>query len=218
MRNLHSVFIVTKYNNMKKLILALVLLSSTLSMKSEGEIDLINKYQLCKSEINQRSSNRIDKRNIKQLLLQKQQKRNNYPITDNFHTNIELIKKLCAENNIPYKAIIWLWWRESNWGNSKGAKVDNIHFGVKCHGKKGAMYFDDCKGKCCFISYRTFEDSVKDLMSFFKRNKRYADSGLFAAKTAEDAVKALKRANYATDPNFLKSFYNEYKTLNIDEL
>lgn len=198
---------------MKKLILILVLLSSTISMKSEGDIN-INKYQLCiiPKEV-------VKKKYIKSKLKSNQRKRNNYPKNiESFNENIALIKELATINNIPYKAIIWLWWRESNWGNSSGAKKDNIHFGVKCHGNKGVMYYDDCKGKCCFMSYSTFKDSLKDLMNFFNRNKRYEKAGLFDAKNTEQAVIALKKAGYATDPNFLNNYYNEIKQLNIDEL
>lgn len=197
---------------MKKLILILVLICSTMSMKSEDNVN-INKYQICiyKEPVQK-------KINIKKKVSKSQNKRNNYPITEKFEDNILLIKKLCEQNNIPYKAIIWLWWRESNWGNSSGAKKDNIHFGVKCHGKKGVLYYDDCEGKCCFVSYRTFEESLKDLMKFFKKNPRYEKAGLFKAQTAEEAVIALKKAKYATDTNFLKNYYNEFKKFKIDEL
>lgn len=197
---------------MKKLILILVLTLSTISMKSEDNVD-INKYQVCiHKEI------KSEKLNIKKKITNRQGKRNNYPTNQNFDENIKLIKDMCKQYNIPYQAIIWLWWRESNWGNSGGAKRDNIHFGVKCHGKKGVMYYDDCKGKCCFMSYRTFKDSLKDLMEFFKKNSRYKNAGLFKAQTAEEAVIALKNAKYATDPNFLKNYYNEFKKFRINEL
>lgn len=197
---------------MKKLILILVLLLGTLSMKSEIGIN-INKYQVCviPKEV-------VKKKDIKNKLKSNQRKRNNYPKNiENFNENIALIKKLATINDIPYKAIIWLWWRESNWGNSGGAKKDNIHFGVKCHGRKGVMYYDDCKGKCCFMSYNTFEDSLRDLMQFFKKNKRYKEAGLFEAKTTEQAVIALEKAKYATDSKFLNNYYNDIKKLNIDE-
>ena len=195
-----------------------MLIFSTLSMKSEDEIN-INKYQLCKIPVEKVIKNKSNVKNIKDKLVKNQKKRNNYPRNvEDFDEKIKLIKELATKNNIPYKAIVWLWWRESNWGMTGGAKKDNIHFGVKCHGKKGVMYYDDCKGKCCFVSYRTFEDALKDLMDFFKRNKRYSDNGLFDAKTTEQAVIALKKAWYATDPNFLKNYYNEFEKLNIDEL
>lgn len=194
---------------MKKLILVLILVSSTLGMKSENKID-INKYQIC--------FNKVEKINITKKLKAKQIKRNNYPKTENFENNIAKIKKFCKLYNIPWEAIAWLWYRESNFGQSYGAKKDNIHFGVKCHGKKGVMYYDDCKGKCCFVSYSSFEESLKDLMMFLKKNPRYEKAGLFNAKTAEEAVKALSAAKYATDVKFVNNFYKEYQKLNISGL
>lgn len=178
----------------------------------------INKYNICDNDYNQLCNNCIHsiktklKKGIKPIPV-------SVKAVDNLTMNIELIKKIANANNLPYLGIIWLWLRESNWGCSYGARKDNVHFGVKCHGKKGVMYKDDCKEKkCCFVSYRNFDESLKDLIKFFKDNPRYEKAGLFKAKTAEEFVVALKKAGYATDPNFLKNFYVEYYKFKINEL
>lgn len=206
---------------MEKLILTLLvfLLINTKKTKSEFVNIDINKYQICKlQKTEEQQDNKI--KVIKEKRKQISTSNNFYTVlqNDTFFDRVELIKKYCAEYNIPYQAIVWLWWRESNWGNSYGAKKDNVHFGVKCHGKKGVMYKDDCVGKCCFVSYANFEQSLKDLMSFLKRNKRYSNAGLYEAKTAEQVVKALFKANYATDPNFLNIFYKEFKEMNLENI
>lgn len=181
----------------------------TQSLKSDYStnhvVNAINNYNFCKVEYKQKCNNCFKRNRIKSNL-------KSYVLISNIN-NIELIKKVSEQYGLPYDGVLWLWLRESGCGTSRGAKVDNIHFGVKCHGKKGVAYKDDCKGKCCFVSYPNFESSLKDLMVFFTQNKRYEKAGLFEAKTAEQFAIALKKAKYATDPNFLKNFYNEYPKL-----
>ena len=178
----------------------------TQSLKSDYStnhvINAINNYNFCKVEHKQKCNNCFKRKRIKSSVFI-----SHVPI---HASTIELIKKISEQYGLPYDGVIWLWFRESGCGTSGGARKDNIHFGVKCHGKKGVAYKDDCKGKCCFVSYPNFESSLKDLMVFFTKNKRYEKAGLFKAKTAEQFAIALKKAKYATDPNFLNNFYNEY--------
>jgi len=199
-----------------------VLMLLTQSLKSgynTNHVD-INKFIICNNIYKQKCSNCFT--SIKKQIRDKTKKLN-APISktalDNISENLELIKKISSENNLPYGGIVYLWFRESNWGTSYGARKDNVHFGVKCHGKSGVMYKDDCGSKkCCFVSYPNFESSLRDLIVFFKTHKRYTKAGLFEAKTAEDFIKSLKKASYATDPLFLERFYTEFYKYKINEL
>ena len=47
------------------------------------------------------------------------------------------------------------------------------------------------------------DQSIAARLDFLKRNPRYAKAGYFDAATATEKAAALKRAGYATDPNYV---------------
>jgi LysM repeat protein len=93
---------------------------------------------------------------------------------------------------------------ESGDGNSTLALKANNHFGIKCHGEwEGETFYqdDDSKNEC-FRKYNYPEQSYEDHSTFLKTRERY--SGLFILKRTdyEGWAKGLKKAGYATNPNY----------------
>ena len=113
-------------------------------------------------------------------------------------------------------------------GNSTLARLYNNHFGIKADkswtGKKVNLQtrevFDnkDVMVGDYFRIYDEAEQSFKDRIQFLVRNKRYANAGVFVAKTPEDQAKALKAAGYATDPEYAKILQSLIVKLNLIEL
>lgn len=115
-------------------------------------------------------------------------------------------------------------------GASKLAKEANNYFGIKCGGWKGKTYNIDTgeytsSGQyytakdSCFRAYPSVEDSIVDYVRFLKNNPRYEQAGVFKAKSVKEQAEALKKAGYATAPNYattIESVYNGIKN-NIKE-
>ncbi len=92
---------------------------------------------------------------------------------------------------------------ESNAGRSELTRRGNNHFGIKCHGWKGAtVYHDDDRQNECFRAYTTAFESFEDHSRFLAQNKRYEK--LFKLKTTDYKgwARGLKAAGYATNPNY----------------
>lgn len=92
---------------------------------------------------------------------------------------------------------------ESGDGNSYLAREANNHFGIKCHGWKGASvrHDDDAKGEC-FRSYNDAEESYRDHSDFLRYNDRY--SALFNLEPTDYRGWAygLQKAGYATAKDY----------------
>ena len=111
---------------------------------------------------------------------------------------------------------------ESEFGNSRLARTANNHFGIKCssswQGEKA--YTGSKKLSNCYRSYPDTEQSYRDHTNFLVGNKRYAK--LFRLKTTdyEGWAKGLRKAGYATDPNYavrLVSIIKRYRLHRFDE-
>lgn len=92
---------------------------------------------------------------------------------------------------------------ESGAGHGDLTKRANNHFGIKCHGWKGAkVYHDDDKKGECFRKYDHPSESFKDHSAFLTSRKRYAS--LFDLKKTDYKgwAKGLRKAGYATDPRY----------------
>jgi flagellum-specific peptidoglycan hydrolase FlgJ len=93
---------------------------------------------------------------------------------------------------------------ESDNGNSSLSRKSNNHFGIKCKtGWDGPrVYHNDDALNECFRKYPTVEDSYDDHTNFLMTQPRYAF--LFAHKHTDYKSWAygLKKAGYATDPNY----------------
>ena len=110
---------------------------------------------------------------------------------------------------------------ESGYGRSELALKSNNHFGIKCHNgwQGGKVYHDDdAKGEC-FRKYDSPEESYRDHSDFLRYRDRY--KFLFEYKITDYTSWAygLKKAGYATDPNYPRKLINlieEYKLYEYD--
>ena len=86
-------------------------------------------------------------------------------------------------------------------------KAYNINTGEVIKGKKVVVNAD-------FRAYDSYEDSIRDYIKFLNENARY--SNVFKAKTVDEQAKELKKAGYATAPNYADTgaqVYNSVKSL-----
>jgi len=106
-------------------------------------------------------------------------------------------------------------------GGSTLSREANNFFGIKCGSAwTGETYFiitrEVINGKnvtveACFRKYATVKDSIKDYVNFLQVNKRYANAGVFTAKTVKEQAEALKAAGYATAPGYAKLVNDVYR-------
>lgn len=112
------------------------------------------------------------------------------------------VKKM-KEHGIPASITLAQGLLESGNGNSELARRSNNHFGIKCTADwtGGRTYHDDDKKDDCFRVYKDAAQSYEDHAKFLQR-PRYA--ALFELKPTdyEGWAKGLKKAGYATDPNY----------------
>lgn len=104
---------------------------------------------------------------------------------------------------------------ESQYGESKLAKVSNNHFGIKCKpewtGPK-TFHDDDEKGEC-FRVYESVEQSYIDHSDFLKTRSHYAFLFKLDPADYEGWAQGLKKAGYATSktyPQQLLKVINDY--------
>jgi len=106
-------------------------------------------------------------------------------------------------------------------GSSGLTKATNNYFGIKCYGNWSGPCFttntnEVVNGKTVtikdrFRQYGSIEASINDYVKFLQENKRYANAGVFEAKTVKEQAEALKRAGYATGEGYAQFIYNVYK-------
>ncbi|MBT8246114.1 MAG: LysM peptidoglycan-binding domain-containing protein [Winogradskyella sp.] len=109
---------------------------------------------------------------------------------------------------------------ESGSGNGRLAKEANNHFGIKCHGWKGAkIYHDDDRSQECFRKYKQASKSYKDHSDFLVGRKRYAKLFKLKANDYKGWARGLRAAGYATDrkyPQKLISLIERYELYKYD--
>ena len=109
---------------------------------------------------------------------------------------------------------------ESGSGNGRLAKEANNHFGIKCHGWKGAKIFhDDDEDQECFRKYKAASTSYKDHSEFLTGRGRYANLFKLKQNDYKGWAKGLKSAGYATDrkyPQKLISLIERYELYEYD--
>jgi len=106
-------------------------------------------------------------------------------------------------------------------GGSTLSKEANNFFGIKCGPAwTGETYYINTRevisGKdvtinACFRKYASVKDSIKDYVNFLQVNARYANAGVFTAKTVKEQAEALKAAGYATAPGYAKLVNDVYR-------
>ncbi|MFT3740059.1 MAG: glucosaminidase domain-containing protein [Breznakibacter sp.] len=112
---------------------------------------------------------------------------------------------------------------ESGNGNSSLAVEANNHFGIKCHKEWDgpSVTLDDDAPNECFRKYESAYDSFKDHSDFLRTRDRYVF--LFDIPTTDykEWAHGLKKAGYATNPNYAQLLINLIETHNLtrfDEL
>jgi len=111
---------------------------------------------------------------------------------------------------------------ESDNGNSPLARGANNHFGIKCAEWQGpAFYQDDDKRDECFRKYNTVLESFDDHSAFLKGRTRYASLFQLDRTDYEGWAKGLKKAGYATNPQYahlLIKIIEENKLYELDKI
>ena len=95
---------------------------------------------------------------------------------------------------------------ESGYGNSWLTVKGKNHFGIKCHKSwEGArLYYDDDAKNECFRHYDDDYQSFIDHSEFLTKRGRYAFLFELDMYDYKAWAKGLKKAGYATDPNYAK--------------
>lgn len=133
----------------------------------------------------------------------------------------EAIRQM-LENGIPASITLAQGILESADGNSALARYANNHFGIKCHGWKGATFYqDDDKADECFRKYYNAGDSYNDHSAFLSTRGRY--SFLFELKVTDYKgwARGLKKAGYATNPKYpqlLIALIEQHKLYEYDKI
>lgn len=108
---------------------------------------------------------------------------------------------------------------ESAAGQSTLATQANNHFGIKCHRdwKGRTMLRDDDARNECFRAYDTPEESFRDHSDFLRYQDRYKD--LFDLKPTDYKgwAKGLKKAGYATDPEYANRLIKVIEDYRLDK-
>ncbi|MBP7155849.1 MAG: glucosaminidase domain-containing protein [Flavobacteriales bacterium] len=132
----------------------------------------------------------------------------------------EVAVKKMKEHGIPASITLAQGLLESGNGNSVLALEGNNHFGIKCtpDWTGGRTYHDDDKKNDCFRKYKNAAQSYEDHAAFLQK-ARYAS--LFELKSTDYQgwAKGLKKAGYATDPNYpskLITLIERYELHNLD--
>ena len=100
-------------------------------------------------------------------------------------------------------------------GSGLTSKANNL-FGIKAYNWAGKSVGMNTKEQvqgititvlAPFRAYNNWEESIQDHTNFLTQNKRYAEYGVFTAKTYSEQAQALQNAGYATDSNYARLTY-----------
>ncbi|KAA3640714.1 MAG: hypothetical protein DWQ02_01620 [Bacteroidetes bacterium] len=130
-----------------------------------------------------------------------------------------LAKKEMKDYGIPASITLAQGLLESNAGESKLAKNNRNHFGMKCFSrkcKKGhCSNFTDDSHKDFFKIFETPADSYRAHSKLLRNGSRY--NGLFKLKKSDYKgwSRGLRKAGYATDPNYDKKLIRLIEELKL---
>ena len=111
---------------------------------------------------------------------------------------------------------------ESRDGNSPLAVVANNHFGIKCNSSwtgPSVRQDDDTRNEC-FRKYKTAIESFRDHSKFLTGSSRYSFLFDYDIKDYKKWAYGLKKAGYATDPQYperLLKIINDFQLDQLDE-
>ena len=156
------------------------------------------------------------------------EKQNNFenPEISNTFEYIEYFKDIAMQEMIDYgiPASITLAQGILESGSGKGrlAVEANNHFGIKCHKWDGDKIFhDDDKKNECFRKYKNPQTSFRDHSVFLTTRSRYEFLFDFKIDDYISWSEGLKKAGYATDPNYPQKLINiieRYKLYEYDKI
>ncbi len=109
---------------------------------------------------------------------------------------------------------------ETENGNSELVKKSNNHFGIKCKETwtgESVYHDDDALGEC-FRKYNTAEESYKDHSEFLRTRKHYAFLFKLDPTDYKGWAYGLKKAGYATNPNYPKILIKTIEDYNLNQL
>jgi flagellum-specific peptidoglycan hydrolase FlgJ len=133
----------------------------------------------------------------------------------------EIAKNNMRHHKIPASITLAQGVLESGVGRGRLAVKANNHFGIKCHGWKGAkIYHDDDRSQECFRKYTKAEMSYEDHSKFLTGRSRYASLFDLRPNDYKGWAKGLRAAGYATDrkyPQKLISLIERYQLYKYDE-
>ena len=106
---------------------------------------------------------------------------------------------------------------ESGYGNGYLARVANNHFCIKCKGSwTGAtITHSDDNPDDCFRVYECAEDSFRDHADFLNNGSRYDFLFAYDADDYKNWAKGLKKAGYATAPDYAERLINVIERYNL---
>jgi flagellum-specific peptidoglycan hydrolase FlgJ len=153
-----------------------------------------------------------------------------YHISENV---VELKKKKCEDyirllappaieqykkNRIPASITIAQGLLETNAGDSKLAKENNNHFGIKCFSKtcrKGhCTNATDDTHKDFFRKYSSIDECMNDRSAFLTKG-RYMPLYALSPTDYKGWAKGLKSAGYATAPNYAEALISIIEAFNL---
>ncbi|WP_434785671.1 glucosaminidase domain-containing protein [Bacillus velezensis] len=110
---------------------------------------------------------------------------------------------------------------ESNWGRSGLTDKAKNLFGIKGIGSNGSVSMktgEHFNGKDvvitdAFRAYKSFYDSIKDLVSLYNRLDRY--KAVRGEKDYKKACRAIKAGGYATDPKYADKLISVIESNNL---
>ena len=108
---------------------------------------------------------------------------------------------------------------ESDDGNSPLAREASNHFGIKCGDWSGPAFYqdDDSKGEC-FRKYNSVLESYDDHSDFLRTRVRYASLFEIDRTDYKGWAKGLKKAGYATNPQYADQLIRIIEENNLQEL
>lgn len=163
------------------------------------------------------SRNSVDE--VKETVVKANDTRNVVEVYINLYADIAMEKM--RSHKIPASITLAQGILESGSGRGRLAVKANNHFGIKCHGWKGAkIYHDDDRSQECFRKYNKAEMSYEDHSEFLTGRSRYASLFDLKPDDYKGWAKGLRAAGYATDrkyPQKLISLIERYKLYQYDD-
>lgn len=130
-----------------------------------------------------------------------------------------IAKNNMKEYGIPASITLAQGILESGAGRGDLAMRSNNHFGIKCHtgwtGEK--VYHDDDAEQECFRKYKDPAESYKDHSLFLTSRSRYSSLFKLGKDDYEAWARGLRKAGYATDPNYPEKLIGYIERYNLHQ-